>query len=143
MEQVVTQLATAQGVDLSQPGAQFNVDHPGQRWTIANLGDRIGVTRFQVDEENLLSPDLDMVFAVTEFGWEPREIIHAERPWDEFAQAAQEQALTVFDAQGNLRYDVFTEVWAQKIEQEGWLKEGYGVEVPVDRTGVAIVVQNQ
>src|SRR3979411_374831 len=106
MEQVVTQLAAAYHLDMSQAGANFNLDLPNQpqRWMIANIdGDRIGVTRCQMTEENLLAPDLDMIFAVTEFGWEPREIVHAERPWDEFAQAAQEQDLTVFDPQGNLR----------------------------------------
>ena len=121
MEQVVTQLAAAYGIDLSQKGANFNLDVPkqSQRWLFAHLdGERIGVTRCQVDEEGSLSPDVDMVFAVTESGWEPREILHAESPWDEFAQAAQEQELTVFNEQGDLRYDVFTEFWAQKIEQE-------------------------
>ena len=127
MEQVVTQLAAAHHVDLSQKGATLSVearDRPGSRWQMSNIdGERIGVTRFQVDEANALSPDIDLIFAVTEFGWEPREIVHAERPWDEFAQAAQAQQLTVFDAQGNLRYDVFTEVWAQQLEQHGRLTQ--------------------
>lgn len=122
MEQAVTRLAASYHVDLSQPGANFNLDLPNQpqRWLFANLdGERIGVTRCQVDEENRMAPDLDMVFAVTSYGWEPREIIYAEGTWDEFVKVVQGQDLIVFDEQGNLQYDIFTEMWARKIEQEG------------------------
>jgi hypothetical protein len=122
MEQAVVTLAAAYGVDLAQAGAALNIDQPehSHRWLITNLdGARIGITRCQVDEENCLAPDLDMVFEITHQGWEPVEIIHAEPPWDEFAQAAATQALTVFDPQGNLCYDVFTEFWAQALEQAG------------------------
>src|SRR5215213_9334884 len=83
MEQVVTHLANAYGVDLAQKGAQFQLDEPAQthRWLIANLdGERIGVTRCQVDAESCLAPDLDMVFEVTPEGWEPVELVHAEAP---------------------------------------------------------------
>jgi hypothetical protein len=122
MQAVVTQLATAYDVDFSQKGANLQLDVPDQKqhWLIGNIdGHRIGVTRCQVDAENGLAPDLDLVFEITPEGWEPVELIHAERPWDEFAQAAQAQALLVFDPQGNLRYDVFTEFWAQQIAQAG------------------------
>lgn len=125
MEQVVTRLAVAHDVDLSQKGVKFMFDVPNQpqRWLFGNIdGARIGVARCQVDAENQMAPDLDMVFAITPEGWEPVEIVHAEGPWDEFAQAAQAQALTVFDPQGNLRYDVFTEFWAQQLAQPGGLE---------------------
>jgi hypothetical protein len=119
MQEIVTHLAAAHNIDLSQKGATLHLDVPDQqRWLIANIdGERIGVTRCQIDAENGLAPDLDMVFAVTPDGWEPVELVHAEGPWDEFAQAAQAQELPVFDPQGNLRYDVFTEFWAHALEQ--------------------------
>ena len=147
MEEVVTQLAATHNVDLSQKGANFQLDVPDQhqRWMIANLGKRISVTRCQVDKENGLAPDLDMVFAVTPSGWEPHEIIHAEGPWDEFAQAAQEQDLAVFDEQGDLRYKVFTEFWAQQLGQQDWLAQGRKMEeavIGLDRNTVDEVASN-
>ena len=48
MERVVTQLATAYGVDLSQQGANLSLDMPDRpdRWMIANLdGQRLSLTR--------------------------------------------------------------------------------------------------
>ena len=58
MQAVVTQLATAAGIDLSQKGANFQLDEPvqTQRWLIANIdGERIGVTRCQIDNESCLA----------------------------------------------------------------------------------------
>src|SRR6266498_3715319 len=78
MEQVITQLATTHNIDLSQKGATLHLDVPDQqqRWLIGNIdGERIGVTRCQIDAENGLAPDLDMVFAVTPDGWEPVELV--------------------------------------------------------------------
>src|SRR5205085_12704101 len=109
------------GIDFSQQGATLNLDVSAQqrRWLVANRGDRVGVTRCQVNAEQQLAADLDLVFAITSDGWEPWEIIHGEGPWDEFTQAAKAQELLVFDEQGDLCYAVFTEFWALQLEQLG------------------------
>lgn len=121
MEQVVTHLAAAHDVDLSQKGATLHLDVPAQqqRWLIGNIdGERIGITRCAVDAHDQLAPELDMVFAVQPEGWAPMEIVHAQNPWDEFVQGVAEQNLTGFDPQGNLSFSVFTEFWAQQIEHQ-------------------------
>lgn len=120
MEEAVTQLATAQGVDLSQKGASLAVDIPDQsrRWLIGNIdGQRIGVTRCRVDAEDLMSPDLDMVFAVSAAGWEPREILHTPAVWEAYTSAMQTNGRPVADAHGDFNFAAFTDFIAQDLEQ--------------------------
>jgi hypothetical protein len=111
MQEAITQLATAQGVELSQQGTFFAVDRPeeSRRWLIGNIdGQRISVTRCWVDQEALMSPDLIMVFAVSAAGWEPREILHIPAVWEEYAQAMQSNGQAAADAQGDFNFATFT-----------------------------------
>src|SRR5256885_3746897 len=67
MQQVVTHLAATHHVDLAQKGATLQLDVPDQqqRWLIGNIdGERIGVTRCQVNGAEQLAPELDLVFAI-------------------------------------------------------------------------------
>ena len=119
MEQVVTQLAAKHGVDFSQRGTLFSIDRPNnpQRWLIGNIdGERIGVTRCAVDENNRLTPDLDMVFDVTPGGWEPVEIVHASAAWQDYINTGQGRPIA--DAQGDFDFGAFADHWAQQIEEE-------------------------
>ena len=70
MEQVVTQLAEAHSVDLSQAGAQLRLDMPTgpDRWMVANLSGEIVLARGFEQEDGVLSPDLDMAFGIREVG---------------------------------------------------------------------------
>lgn len=118
MEQVVTTLATAHGIDLTQVGASLNVDTSDglQRWLIANIdGARIGVTRCQVDAEGCLCPDLDMVFAVTPEGWEPQELAHSEQVWQDYVCAMQAAGQPVANQQGDFQFASFTDYMALTI----------------------------
>jgi len=120
MEQAVTQLATAYGVDLAQKGANLQLDLPDQpqRWLIGNIdGNRIGVTRCQVDAENGLAPDLDMVFEVTVDGWEPRELAHTDQVWQAYTQAMQARGEPVANEQGDFNFAAFTDFMAQDLAQ--------------------------
>ena len=131
MERVVTQLAVAYGVDLSQQGAQLTLDMPTRPhcWLIANLdGTRIGVTRCFVEEGDCLAPDLDMVFALTPHGWEPLELLHTEEVWNAYVQAAQAAGSAVYDEQGDISFAHFTEYWAQQLQQQGWLTQARRVD---------------
>lgn len=120
MEQAVTQLATAYGVDLTQKGANLEIDLPDQphRWLIGNIeGNRIGVTRCKVDAENGLAPDLDMVFEVTVAGWEPRELAHTDQVWQAYAQAMQARGEPVANEHGDFNFVAFTEFMAHDLAQ--------------------------
>jgi len=120
MERVVTQLATVYGVDLAQQGATFNVDAPEyfRRWLIGNIdGERIGITRCQIDKNDLMQPDLDMVFAVTQQGWEPREIMHSDQVWQTYIAAMQAFGQPVTNEQGDFNFATFADFMAQDLAQ--------------------------
>ena len=122
MQEAITQLATAQGVELCQPGTFFAVDRPDEsrRWLINNIdGQRISVTRCWVDQEALMSPDLMMVFAVSAAGWEPREILHVPAVWEEYAQAMHRTGQVAADDQGDFNFGAFTDYLATELEQQG------------------------
>lgn len=121
MEKTVTTLAAAHGVDLAQAGASIDVDMPNcsQRWLITNIdGGRIGVTRCNVDKENQLSPDLDIIFAISPAGWEPIEIIHTPTVWESYVKAAQAVNQPVSDTQGDFDFVDFTNYMAEALEQQ-------------------------
>ncbi len=117
MEKAVTKLATKHGVDLAQRGTLFSVDQSNhsQRWLIGNTNGRIGVTRCQVDQDNLIAPDLDIVFDVKPEGWEPVEIVHTPGVWQDYANAAQGRPL--IDAHGDFNLAEFADHWAQQMEE--------------------------
>lgn len=124
MEQVVSSLAADAGVDLSEKGTSFELDVPNQaqRWLFTNIdGERIGITRCQVAEENLLSPDLDIVVALTPDGWEPQELIHSDTTWNEYEKAAGGRPIP--DTQGNFSFAAFTDHIAQQLEQQAGIEE--------------------
>lgn len=75
------------------------------------------MTRCQVDEENRLSPDLDMVFAVSAAGWEPKEIIHTATVWEGYTKAMQATGTPVEGDQGDFDFARFTDYIAMEIAQ--------------------------
>ncbi len=121
MEHTVTHLAAVYGVDLAQPGASLAIDLPEQahRWLIANIdGERIGVTRCQVDAAGLLCPDLDMVFALTPDGWEPQELAHSDQVWQAYAQAMQATGHAIADPRDDFNFATFTDYMALDLMQQ-------------------------
>lgn len=126
MEQTVSQLAQAYGVDLTQAGGSFQVGRPGftQCWLIANIdGTRIGITRCQVDKDECLAPDLDIVFEITSAGWEPIEIIHAPTVWSDYINTAQAKEGTLIDPQDDFSFGAFAGFVARQIEEDGRLAQ--------------------
>lgn len=126
MEQAVTNLAAAYGVDLAHAGASFavNMPHCPQHWLITNIdGERIGITRGQVNQEGFLCPDLDMVFAITPDGWEPQELAHSDQVWQDYAQAMQAAGQPLADQQGDFNFVTFTDYMARDIVQT-WAAQG-------------------
>lgn len=134
MEHVVTRLATAHGVDLSQPGAALSVEMSdrAERWLFTNLdGQRLSVTHCNVEEGNLLALDLDMVYVIQPDGLAPVELLHADSVWKAYAQAIQAQGKPAADGYGNFCYADFSDFQAHLIEQQGWLEQARKVEDPV------------
>lgn len=124
MEAVITQLAESFSVDLSQPGASLTIALPDQpyRWLVKNLdGARMSVTRCAVEGDGLLSLELDMVFVVHPVGWEPVELLRTPTLWERYEQEAKAAGISVYDDDGGIRFDRFTEYWAQQLEAQGWL----------------------
>src|SRR5438045_141767 len=114
MQDVITKLGVVHSVDLSQKGATLTLDVPNQqRWMIGNIdGERIGVTRLHMDQENGLAPDLDMVFEVKPDGWEPVEVVHTEQAWQDYAKDAPAKD------QGDFNFAVFADKVAHDLEQQ-------------------------
>ena len=119
MERVVTQLAAAYAVDLSQQGANLSLDMPDRpdRWMIANLdGQRLSLTCCFVDEDGGLMPDLDLVFTLSPAGWEPVEIAHAPAVWQDYAKATQAAEQPVRDTHGDFDFVSFSDYIAAELE---------------------------
>jgi hypothetical protein len=68
-----------------------------------------------------------MVFTMRETGWEPVELLYSNEAFTSYVQAA---GLPIDDAEGNLRFDTFTEYWAQQLEAQGWLDQAYRLPEP-------------
>jgi hypothetical protein len=135
MEQAVKQLALRCGATWSHKGTRLSVAMPDRtdRWLITNLsGQRISVTHCWVEEEDCLSPDLEMVFALHPEGWKPVELLHTDAVWETYVQAAQAAGISVYDEQGDTYFAHFTEYWAYQLQQEGWLEHSYKVEETKD-----------
>jgi hypothetical protein len=128
MEQTMTQLAAIYGVDLTQPGATFILDTPQpiKRWLIANLdGQRICITHSSIEADDLIAPDLAMIFVITPAGWEPIEVMHTPATWEPFAQVAGIPNMSASTEPDKLNLAHFTEYWARQIEQQSGLEPAY------------------
>jgi hypothetical protein len=130
METVITQLARAHGVDLSQQGASLSLAMPtcAERWIITNLdGTRISVTRCVVEDGDCLGLELDMVFLVQSEGWEPVELVYTPTLWRGYRQVAKNAAIPIYHVNGDICFASFTEYWARQLEVQGWLTQAYKV----------------
>lgn len=124
MERVAKALAARHGLDWTQPGAYLSLTLPGQPecWLLINLdGARFSVTGCLVEEDNSLTPEVDMVFTLHPDGWEPVELLYGNDVFVRYQQAATAAGLPVYDGEGNLRFDSFTAYFAHQLEAQGWL----------------------
>lgn len=128
MERIAKQLAARHGMDWNEKGAYLTLAMPGrlERWLFINLdGERFSLTCCLVERDETLTPEVDMVMTMHTEGWEPIELLYSHEAFTAYVQAAQAADLPVYDAEGNLRFDTFTEYFAQVLEEQGWLAYGY------------------
>lgn len=128
MERMAKQLAARHGMDWNEKGAYLTLAMPGrpERWLLINLdGERFSLTCCLVEPDETLVPEVDMVFTLHAKGWEPIELLYSHEAFALYEQAVQAAGLPVYDREGNLRFDTFSEYWAQVLEEQGWLVYGY------------------
>lgn len=130
MEQLVKAIAARHEMDWTQPDAKLHLMLPGhtERWLLMNLdGERFSVLCYLIEASGILTPELDMVFTMHAIGWEPIELMYSQEVFAAFLQAAP---VPVYDADGNLYFDAFTEYWAQQLQSHGWVEQSQPVPEP-------------
>lgn len=133
MEQMAKRLATRYGMDWTQSGAYLMLAMPErpERWLLINMdGERFSLTCCLVEPDETLVPEVDMVFTLHAEGWEPIELLYSNEAFTGYIQAVEAAGLPVYDAEGDLRFDTFTEYWAQVLEKQGWLQGSYRLPKP-------------
>ncbi len=127
MQQLIEQLAAKHQVDVSIAGVRLWLALPGttERLLIASLsGGRVGLTHCVADANEQLVCDMDLVFLVTEVGWRPIELLHADAVWAAYVQgAATTGGAQVYDEAGEICLPSFAEYWVEQLTQQRWLEE--------------------
>lgn len=127
MQTFIEQVAKKHGVDLATVGVRLWLALPdtSERLFIAGLsGSRVGLTHCVADSAQLLSCDMDLVFSVTETGWQPIELLHTEAVWVAYTQRiTATQVAPVQDGEGNLNLALFAESWAEQLMKQRWLED--------------------
>jgi hypothetical protein len=126
MQAVITDLATYYEVDITQPGAHFNFARPeqDQYWAIANLdGEHLDVARCPVEDDAFMVPDIDLLFAITQNGWQTVSAVYTDAVWEAYAKAVEAQGQTLADPKTNFPFDAFAHYVAQLIEAEVYLEQ--------------------
>lgn len=127
MEQIVKDIAARHEMDWMQPEARLDLTMPGhaERWLLLNLdGERFSVICYLIEANGILTPEVDMVFEIHAVGWEPIELLYSQEVFASFLQAAHAAHLPVYDVEGNLYFDTFTEYWAEQLKEQGWSEYG-------------------
>lgn len=125
MQKVALRLAADHGVDLSQADIQLvlALPHRPEQLVLMNWGDdRISVTRCVVEDAGQIAPDPDLIFRVTDTGgWQPEELLYSPEVWAEYVASVDEAA--VYTPGGEVNFMSFTEYWAQRLIDEGWVNQ--------------------
>ena len=127
MEQLVKDIAARHEMDWTQPEARLDLTMPGhaERWLLLNLdGERFSVICYLIEANGTLTPDVDMVFEIHAVGWEPIELLYSPEAFAHFLQHAYAAHLPIYDGEGNLYFDSFTEYWAEQLKAQGWVEYG-------------------
>jgi hypothetical protein len=133
MEQVVKDVAARHEMNWTQPGARLDLTLAGhtERWRLLNLdGERFSVTCYLVESDGTQVPEVDMVFFMHAVGWEPIELLYSQEAFANFLQRAHAAHLPLYDAEGNLYFDTFTEYWAEQLQAQGWAEQSQPVPEP-------------
>ena len=86
-------------------------------------GERFSVICYLVEPDGILTPEVDMVFAIHAVGWEPIELMYSQEAFTDFLQASYAAYLPVYDTDGNLYFDTLTEHYAKKLQAQGWAEQ--------------------
>jgi hypothetical protein len=125
MQQFIERLASQHQMDVFAAGVRLWLALPGtpERLLIASLsGQRISVTHCLADADEQLACDTDLVFLITEVGWQPLELLHTEAVWTAYVQGmAATVGIQIFDEAGEICLPCFAEYWANMFEQQRWL----------------------
>jgi hypothetical protein len=87
-------------------------------------GERFSLTCCLVEPDETLVPEVDMVFILHPEGWEPIELLYSNEAFTSYVQTVEAAGLAVYDSEGNLRFDTFTEYWAEQLNVQGWAEYG-------------------
>ena len=128
MQAIIEQLAQRLEVDLTQASAHFRLDMPGfDRLCVENIGfNRLSVAHY-FEQLGDLVPDPEIVFIVgnQDLGWIPVEITQAIGGWRRYVEVSGNgRQLTVRNKCGQRGLAEFAEMWAQNIQDQGWLERG-------------------
>lgn len=125
MQKVAIRLASDHGVDLNQAGIQLvlSLSRRPEQLMITNHGDsRISVTRCIVTDDGQQVPDPDLIFCVDDVGgWQPEELLYSPAVWVEYVAVVGSAA--AYTADGEVNFVSFTEYWAQRIIDAGWITQ--------------------
>jgi hypothetical protein len=127
MERIAKQLAARYEMDWTQSGAYLMLAMPErpERWLLINMdGERFSLTCCLVEPDETLVPEVDMVFILHPEGWEPIELLYSNEAFTSYVQNVKAAGLPVYDSEGNLRFDTFTEYWAEQLNIQGWAEYG-------------------
>ena len=90
-----------------------------KQWIIANLdGQHIDVARCPVETDDFIVPDIDVVLAVTQNGWQTTKVLHTDAVWEAYAKVAAEKRQPPRDPKVDFPFNAFTEYVAHLIEDE-------------------------
>jgi ribosomal protein L37AE/L43A len=128
IRKVALRLAEDQDVDLSTPDAELTLTLPRRpiQLQVRKLDDeRIAITRYVVDNMGDLAADPELVFRIEARGeWQPEELLYSPAVWDEYVQTMPAGSQLIDSAEGEVDLVRFTEYWAQRLVEEGWIEYG-------------------
>lgn len=127
MQQVVEQLAQKHCVDLSQAGAHFRLDMPGyERLCVETISARRVRVAHYFEMNGDLVPDPDVIFFITEKGgWAPISVAQSLGGWRSYVKMSPDgNGIEAYSREGQADLADFAAVWAQNLEDQGWLEHG-------------------
>lgn len=128
MKHVIETLAKLHEIDLTQKGAHFRLDMPGyDRLCVENIGlNRVAVTHY-FEQNGDLVQDPEVVFFVGDenLGWVPIGVTQVIGGWRTYARVAPDGSkIVAYRKAAQASLADFAEMWAQNIEDQGWLEDG-------------------
>lgn len=120
LQAVITDLADYHEVNLNQPGACFTFSRPEQdtHWLITNQdGDHIDIARCPVNDDFMI-PDIDVLLAVTQDGWQTEKVIYTAASWQAYVNATTKEDQPPDEPPVDFPFAAFAAYVAQLIEAE-------------------------